>query len=210
MNDDNRMTLNWINVGIICGLLVSFVYASLQFVSNLVLGVILAVLLGLLLSLASVGLYYFITIHKKTITAKIALFSNIIAGTLVIQMFLVQLAIKSSRPTIIEESGKWIWSSMNHIHYGLDVAWDVYIFLGTLLFAITAFKHPKLGKIFSVTGIAVALLMIIVNISIFPAPPESSGVIDFGPFIGLWYLAVTIKILFSYKWVKQHLLNVTV
>jgi hypothetical protein len=205
MNDDNRMTINWIKIGIICGLLVSFVYPSLQFVSNLVVGVILAVLMGLLLSLASVGLYYFVAIHKKTIKIIIALFSNIIAGTLLIQMFLVQLAIKSSKPVLIDESSKWNWSSLNHIHYGLDVAWDVYIFLGTLMFAICAYHHPKLGKIFSITGIAIALLMITSNISVFPNPPASSGLIDFGPFIGLWYLAVTIKILFSYKWVKQNL-----
>jgi hypothetical protein len=205
MNDDNRMTINWIKIGIICGFLVSFVYPSLQFVSNLVVGVILAVLMGLLLSLASVGLYYFVAIHKKTIKIIIALFSNIIAGTLLIQMFLVQLAIKSSKPVLIDESSKWNWSSLNHIHYGLDVAWDVYIFLGTLMFAICAYHHPKLGKIFSITGIAIALLMITSNISVFPNPPASSGLIDFGPFIGLWYLAVTIKILFSYKWVKQNL-----
>ena len=205
MNNDNHMTLNWIKIGIICGLIVSFIYPSFQFISDLVIGVIFAVLMGLLLSLASVGLYYFIAIHKKSIKIIIALFSNIIAGTLLIQMFLVQLAIKSSKPVLIDESSKWIWSSFNHIHYGLDVAWDVYIFLGTLLFAISAYQHPKLGKIFSIIGIAVALLMIATNISVFPSPPESSGLIDFGPFIGLWYLAVTIKILFSYKWVKQKL-----
>lgn len=53
--------------------------------------------------------------------------------------------------------------------------------------------------------ITLALLMIATNISVFPTPPKSSGLIDFGPFIGLWYLAVTIKVLFSYKWVKQKL-----
>ena len=120
-------------------------------------------------------------------------------------MFLVQIAIKSSKPVLIDESSKWIWSSLNHIHYGLDFAWDVYIFLGTLLFAISAYQHPKLGKIFSIIGITVALLMIATNISVFPTPPGSSGLMDFGPFIGLWYLAITIKILFSYKWVKQKL-----
>ena len=206
MNNENRMILIWINIGIICGFLVSIIYPSLQFISILFWGVILAILMGLLLSLSSVGLYYFIAIDKKTITAKIALFSNIIAGTLLIQMFLVQLAIKSSKPSLIDESSKWIWNSINHIHYGLDVAWDVYIFLGTLLFAISAFKHPKLGKLFSIIGIAIALLMIAANISTFPIPPASSDLIDFGPLVGLWYLAVTIKILISYKWVKQKLI----
>ena len=207
--DDNRMTLNWINIGIVCGLLVSFIYPAVQFISNLLLGVILSILMGLLLSLASVGLYYFIVTYKKTITAKIALFSNIIAGVLLLQMFLVQLAIKSSKPDSIVESGKWIWNSFNHIHYGLDVSWDVYIFVGTLLFAINAFRHPKLGKIFSISGVVISLLMIITNVSSFPIPPESAGLIDWGPFIGLWYLAVTIKILFSRKWAKQYLINET-
>ena len=209
MNNDNRVIFNWINIGIICGFLVSIIYPLLQFISNLILGVILAASMGILLSLASVGLYYFIQIHKKNIASKIALFSNIIAGALLTQMFLVQLAIKSSKPKIIEESSKWIWDSLNHIHYGLDVSWDVYIFLGTLLFAISIFQHPKLGKGFSIAGILISILMISTNIISFPIPP-SRELIDFGPFIGLWYLGITIKITFSKKWIRQQLLEETV
>lgn len=206
MNDENQMTLKWINLGIICGILVSVIYPLLQFISNLILAVIFAASMGILLSLASVGLYYFIEIHKKSITSKIALFSNIIAGALLTQMFLVQLAIKSSSPNIVEQSNKWIWNSMNHIHYGLDVAWDVYIFLGTILFAVSIFHHPKLGKIFSISGIIISLLMIITNIISFPIPP-SKEFIDFGPLIGLWYLGITIKIIVSKKWLHQYLLK---
>ncbi len=210
MNNEKHMILNWIRIGIVSGFLVSVIYPTLQFISDLVLSVILTISMGLLLSLASAGLYYFITLYKKTITAKIALFSNIIAGTILMQMFLIQLAIRSSKPDLINESSQWIWNSINHIHYGLDVGWDVYIFIGTLLFALNAFKHPKLGKLFSIIGIAIALLMIITNISTFPIPPASAQLIDFGPFVGLWYLAVTIKILFSYKWIKQELSESTV
>lgn len=101
MNNDNNTVLNWINIGIICGLLVSVIYPMLQFISNLILGVILAASMGILLSLASIGLYYFIQIHKKSIAAKITVFSNIIAGALLTQMFLVQLSIKSSKPEMI-------------------------------------------------------------------------------------------------------------
>ena len=206
MNNDNNSVLNWINIGIICGLLVSIIYPMLQFISNLIFGVILAASMGILLSLASVGLFYFIQIYKKSIAAKIALVSNIIAGALLTQMFLVQLAIKSSRPELIDESSKWIWKTINHVHYGLDVAWDVYIFLGTILFAISIFRHPKLGKIFSITGILISLLMIVTNIISFPIPP-AANYFDFGPFIGLWYFAITIKIMFSKKWVRQQSLN---
>jgi hypothetical protein len=172
-------------------------------------GVLLASLMGVLLSLASVGLYYFIQIHKNSITLKIALFANIIAGTLLAQMFLVQLAIKSSKPIVIDEASKWIWSSLNHIHYGLDVAWDVYIFIGTILFAINAFYHPKLGKSFSIIGILISLAMIVTNVLAFSIPPDAVGSIDFGPFIGLWYLAITIKITFSRRWINQQINSVT-
>jgi hypothetical protein len=119
-------------------------------------------------------------------------------------MFLVQLAIKSSKPEILDESGKWVWTTINHIHYGLDVAWDVYIFLGTILFAISIFQHPKLGKIFSVAGILISLVMIITNIISFPIPPERD-LIDFGPLIGFWYLGLTIKIALSGKWIHQQM-----
>ena len=200
MTNNNHTILKWINIGIICGFLVSVIYPLLQFISNLFLAVILAASMGILLSLASVGLYYFIQIHKESITSKIALFSNIISGLILTQMFLVQLAIKSSKPEIIDESGKWVWTTINHIHYGLDVAWDVYIFLGTMLFAISIYQHPKLGKIFSITGILISLTMIITNVISFPIPP-SRDFIDFGPFIGLWYLGITIKITLSRKWI---------
>jgi hypothetical protein len=205
MKDNNQTTLKWINIGIICGFVVSVIYPSLQFISSFKLGAIVASSMGILLSLASVGLYFFIQIHKKSITSKIALFSNIIAGAILTQMFLVQLAIKSSKPEILDESGKWVWTTINHIHYGLDVTWDVYIFFGTFLFAISIFKHPKFGKIFSVAGILISLLMIITNIISFPIPPDRD-LIDFGPLIGLWYLALTIRITLSRKWIHQQML----
>lgn len=62
---DNKTSLRWINTGIICGFLVSVIYPSLQFITNILLGVIMTSAMGILLSLASVGLYYFIQIHKK-------------------------------------------------------------------------------------------------------------------------------------------------
>ena len=87
----------------------------------------------------------------------------------------------------------------NHIHYGLDVAWDAYIFLGTFFFALAMFTHASFGKFFSISGVVVALAMICINFFSFPIPPSSAGLIDMGPFIGLWYLAVTIRIWIAYK-----------
>ncbi|MCW8961019.1 MAG: hypothetical protein OQK29_05600, partial [Ignavibacteriaceae bacterium] len=133
------------------------------------------------------------------------LVSNIIAGVLVMTMLLVQIAIRSSRPEVIDEASVWIWKSINQVHLGLDVAWDVYIFFGTLLFAISMFRHPKLGKILSITGIIISVIMIILNAVSFPVPPANAGLIDLGPLIGLWYLVVTLFIIFNFKWVDEQL-----
>lgn len=202
MNNDAVNIKNWIKLGIICGLLVCVLYPSLVFVPMpIVLQAILVMAWGPLLGLSAAGLYYFIALHKKTVTLKIAVISQIIAGVLVTSMLLVQLAINSSKPELFDASSEWAWNSISQVHLGLDVSWDVYLFLGTILFAINMFNHPKFGKIFSITGIIISVLLISFNIISFPTPPADAGSVDMGPFVGLWYLAVAISIIFNFKWV---------
>lgn len=191
---------DWIKLGIFCGLLVSVIYPVLIFVPlpDFV-QVTLAAFFGPLLGLASVGLYFFITLSKKSVSAGIAVFSNIIAGVLVTSMLLVQMAIRSSKSDLMNKLTEWIWGSLNHVHYGLDVTWDVYIFTGTFCFALAMYKHAYFPNLFSLSGIVISTVMIVLNLQSFPVPPANAGSFDMGPFIGLWYLAVTILILIKYK-----------
>jgi len=207
--DTNLLLLKrWIKLGVICGLLVSFIYPALIFIPLPdIVQTFLVMLYGPLLGFASAGLYYFITIHKKSLTASAAVVSNIIAGVLITTMLLVQVAMRSSQPAESVGTGGWLWTSINSVHLGLDVAWDVYIFFGTLLFAISMFNHPKLGKIISIAGIIISLLLIVLNAIPFPVPPADAGLIDVGPLVGLWYLTVTIVIIFNLKWVDEKLKN---
>ncbi|MBD3180581.1 MAG: hypothetical protein GF417_13945 [Candidatus Latescibacteria bacterium] len=200
MKNREEQLLNWIKIGIVSGLATSVIYPSLIFVPlPSLIQVFFIMAFGPALSLASAGIYFYLKLDTDRITNRIALVANIIAGTMISTMLLVQSAIRHSKPDLVSETQKWVWYSVNHVHYGLDVAWDLYIFLGTLFFAIAMFNHPKLGKLFSVTGIALSIVMIILNAMSFPEPPAGSGLFDLGPFIGLWYLAVTIRILTTYK-----------
>ena len=201
---NDQLSKLWIKLGILCGLLVSFIYPALNFIPlPEIVQVFLIMLFGPLLAFSSAGLYHFIVLNKKSVAAVSALVSNIIAGVLITTMLLVQVAIRSTRPSEIDEASKWIWKSVNQVHLGLDVAWDVYIFFGTLLFAISMFNHPKLGKIISLTGIIISLLLIILNAIPFPVPPSDAGLFDMGPIVGLWYLIVTILIIINLKWVDE-------
>jgi len=209
MVQESDLTKSWIKLGIVAGLLVSFIYPSLMFIPMpSVLQVFLIMAFGPLLGLASVGLYYFITLDKKTLSSTVAVISNIIAGVLITSMLLVQIAIRSSKPDSFDISSKWAWKSLNQVHLGLDIAWDVYIFLGTFLFAISMFRNPKFGKIFSAIGIVISLLLIIFNAISFPAPPGDSGLIDLGPFVGLWYFAATVIMIVNFKGISSNGLSI--
>jgi hypothetical protein len=206
MQNHNTLSKKWIKLGIICGLLISFIYPALIFIPlPEVVQTFLVMLFGPLLAFSSAGLYHFIILHKKSLAATAAVVSNIIAGVLITTMLLVQIAIRSSRPSVIDETSKWIWKSLNQVHLGLDVAWDVYIFFGTLLFSVSMFNHPKLSKIISSAGIVISVLLLVFNAVSFPVPPADAGLIDVGPFVGLWYFVVTLLIIFNLKWVDEQL-----
>ena len=203
MITDETMVKKWIKLGIICGFAASLIYPCLIFINiPFVLRVIFIMAWGPTLGLSAVGGYYFLALHKETISLKIAVFSQIIAGVLVTTMLLVQLAVKLIQPEVIDASNQWIWNSINNIQLGIDVAWDVYLFIACLLFAVNMFNHPKFGKIFSLSGIIISLLLIAFNIMTFPTPPAEAGSIDMGPLTGLWGLSVTINMLVRFKWVN--------
>lgn len=189
MNQNAQFVKSWIKAGIICGLFVSVVYPIMIFLPMpKLIQILLVMAVGPLLSISSVGLYYFITLHKKTISVSIAVIANIIAGVLFTTMLLVQIAIRHSKPAVIESTIQWAWVSIKEVHLGLDVALDVYIFLGTFFFAISIFNHPKFGKTFSIIGIIISISLITLNVISFPTPPADLSWIDLGPLLdyGIW------------------------
>ena len=207
LNSSGSMKV-WIKIGVVCGLLVSIIYPTMLFAPlpyNII--VFFVALFGPLLALASFGLYLFIDINKNSITAKIAIISNILAGMLITLMLLIQLAIRFTKPQLFEENTAWVWKSLNHVHLGIDVTWDIYIALGTLFFALSIIKHPKLGLWFASSGILIAIAVFILNLISFPTPPANAGLVDAGPLVGLWYFALTIRIMTSFKWIDERLTN---
>ena len=65
--------------------------------------------------------------------------------------------------------------------------------LGTVLLAWNMWHHPRFGRILAVSGIVIAVALVIANLIVFPEPPGNAGSIDLGPVIGLWYLIVTVR-----------------
>jgi peptidoglycan/LPS O-acetylase OafA/YrhL len=77
---------------------------------------------------------------------------------------------------------------------GLDVAWDLYIGAGTILFALCMFGRRGLGAWLAVPGVLIGVLLLIFNIATFPKPPADAGLVDVGPLVGLWYLVIYVRL----------------
>lgn len=191
---DHIAVIRW---GAVAGLATCVVYPIMIFVPLPTLPtVVLAASMGPLLGVASWGLREFLNLEKRRPAADVAAISNAIAGALFSAMILVQLAagIRSEDHPSADAVSIWL---------GLDVAWDVYVGLGTLLFAVCAFRHPRLGVVVGSAGIAIATGLLALNLYTFPTPPAEAGLVDLGPAVGLWYLVVTIMLLASLRWARS-------
>ncbi len=196
--NEKDLTLGWIKLGGICGIAAMVFYVLMVAVPVPdQLGVALSACFGPLLALASYGLYRLLSIHRKTVSLQIAPVSNALAGALVTAMLLVQLAIRTGGRGSLDD---FLWLKLRRVDLGLDVAWDVYISLGTLLLAVNMLGHPRFGKIWGIIGVALGAGLAVLNLATFPTPPANAGLFDLGPFAGLWYTAVSVQALRSIGW----------
>jgi len=87
-----------------------------------------------------------------------------------------------------------LWG-VNVVQSGLDVAWDIFLSLGTIFLAIGLSRHPAFGRSWAAVGALVAAAALVLNLVTFPTAPAAAGLMDLGPGVGAWY-AVMLLLLF--------------
>jgi hypothetical protein len=192
--------IRWIKTGVVAGLCASLFYPVLLFAPlPLVATAAFGALLGPAIGIGSMGLRQLIRLHAESVAAALGAIHNVLAGCLFAAMVLVQLAVRAGVSDSMgsgELVGVWL---------GLDVAWDTYIGLGTIFFAWAMLGHPRFRWPFAVPGFALGLLVLLLNLHTFPSPPAEAGSVDVGPFVGLWYLAATVRAWGSLGWARKKL-----
>ncbi len=204
MNKENNRNL-WIKTGAICGLLSGGLYFTVAFIPMPdMLVYIAAFAFGPLLAIGCTGLYYFLSATDESPRLQIAVVSAIAGGVTLLLMLTVQQSIFSVLEKTPAESsaeikavGERINKGLNNVQLGMDVAWDVLIFTATILFGYSMIKRKGFWKIVGFIGLALGLLLLGFNLFYFPIPPADAGSIDWGPFVAIWYMVVSVILLSS-------------
>jgi hypothetical protein len=172
---------------------------------------VVAALFGGGLACGSLGLHRVLQLRRHTISVDLGLLSNIAAAVTVTLMLFAQAGLHgwfdiqfgagardSTDPTLHAA-----FEAANGIQLGLDVAWDVLLATGTVLLAVNMWRHPMFGRALAGLGVVIAAALLAINLAVFPEPPGDAGAIDLGPFVGLWYLAVTVQLARCGRWVAD-------
>jgi len=182
-----QLDYQWARVSAICGILGVVAYA-VTFVTghNATFGVPLAFAFAFGITVSSIGLYHILGGTRGSRMALVAAVFNVIAAGQLLAMIVIQLSVYAmvGQP---EAALKAVW-------WGLDVVWDLYVGTGTILFALCMFGRRGLGAWLGVPGLLVGGLLLIINIATFPDPPDTVGLVDFGPLVGIWYLVVYVRL----------------
>ena len=194
-----RQSLQAVKIGIIFGFVACLAYPLAVFGHLPKLATVkLVACFGPALGVASFGLRRLLDWERPTISSSLGLMLNALGGALFSVMAFVQLAIGYSA------NGDKVSSQFVAIWLGLDVAWDAYIGIGTVCFAVAMLRHPRFGAIFTVFGVGIGAGLLVLHLYTFPTPPQNAGLIDLGPALGLWYFVVTIQMWRSLRWATQH------
>jgi hypothetical protein len=201
-----------LRLGVVCGALAVVAYALTQAVTLPLLPTLLLVCsFGPLLAIGSAGLWELLGLHRRTATLDIGLVANLAAGVTVTLM-LAQLGLKAWFDAGLGGSAQQVspavaaaaFQAGNGLQLGLDVAWDVFLAIGTAMLAWNMGQHPRFGRAYAATGLLLAVALLGLNLAAFPDNPGRAGWIDVGPLVGGWYLWVTLRMATSLRWAQDH------
>ena len=110
-----------------CSANITYVLASAVPMGDIAVAVA-ASLFGPLIAAASVALYLLLASDRATLAGQMAAVANVVAAGLVTAMVLVQLSVND----VQEELSPEVNEAFEHVEFGLDVAWDVFLVAGMI------------------------------------------------------------------------------
>ncbi len=143
----------------------------------------------------------YFTLHRQSPVDQLALMFGYIGFAIVAGMISIQLAADIGTQDFLANSPDrsdqlhLIHRSLRLIDMGLDVAWDIFIGTSLIFLSIALYKQPRFGFWWGIPCGLLGCLLIILNVATFPWPPSSRGLFDIGPAIGLFIIALSVRLI---------------
>ena len=203
------MGTSLIRIGGIVGLLSLLAYFGAAFLPLPdAIGYLLVFAMGPLLSLSFLGVYAALTTHRRSVPAYFGCALGFAAGVVVNLMLVIQGAnnilrergLAEDASEVARQASEIVWRAVNRVQSSVDVSWDIFISAAGILIAIAMLSHPRFGRIFGWSGITSSAALLILNLWTFPIAPAYAGLIDLGPLVALWFMAVFVRMLMPRGW----------
>jgi hypothetical protein len=163
---------------------------------------ILAFAFGPLLSISFLGMVRFFGADRDTPLLQVACLAGVIAGVLVTTMLVIQVGNNMVREDTLAEAGsqaardtaRTAWRAVNRVQYLVDVVWDIFICVATILLGAYFWAQRGFGRIWGGIGVLAGLGLLVLNLWTFPYAPGETGSVDLGPLVALWMAAVYVRL----------------
>lgn len=148
------------------------------------------------------GLYRFIAAEKDSMANTLGLIFSIGGFVLLAAMMAVQLAVRAGMEeyqTTLAGFTEEMWPALRRVlrlaDLGLDVAWDFFIGSGLVAVGAAMFGHSRFRWPWAAPMVLFGLAVIVLNAMTFPWPPDTRDLFDVGPFVGVFMLMVSVRLL---------------
>jgi hypothetical protein len=146
----------------------------------------------------SYGLFTFIGAERDSTANRLAFVFAVTAFTTVLAMIVVQLAVGAGIGEITKGLDDPMRTALRRglrmIDLGLDVAWDMLIGTALVLSGMAMRRRSGLGLGWALPSAALGVALIVLNAATFPWPPADRGLVDIGPVIGLFVMALATRL----------------
>lgn len=159
---------------------------------------LLAFTFPLLWIVSYMAFYHFLKKERHTPSLEMAYVFGIIGAALACTFLVVQQAniiwhneaMESAQTDEARALLKAAYRGANRVQAGFDVAFDIFITIAMILFGINLAKSSRFPAFLGIVMSLIASVLLIFNMVTFPDAPAEAGLIDAGPFLGLWMLLV--------------------
>jgi hypothetical protein len=146
--------------------------------------------------------YRYYALERKSVMNELAFLFASLAFTMVACMMSIQLAVGIGVEEYMAKSSyadqqvlKVVKRSVRLVDMGLDVAWDMFIGVSLIFLSIALKQHHSFGTWWGLPSALLGVMLIVLNLLTFPWPPNSRGLFDIGPVVGLYIICLSTRLL---------------